>query len=52
MEADIGNTGRVRRDQFFTDITGKILVFGFPLFVLRVEKNGSSTFVMGKSFIL
>ncbi len=41
METDIGNTGRVRRNQLFADIAGEILVFGFPLFALRVEKNHS-----------
>ena len=41
MEAWVSDTGGVGGNEFFADIAGKVLVFGFPLLGLRVEKNHS-----------
>ena len=38
-EARVIDAGGIGGDKFFADIAGKIMVFGFPLFGLRVEKN-------------
>ena len=43
-KTNISNTGGVGGDELLSDIAGKVLIFGFPLPGLRMEKNHSFQF--------